>query len=271
MLDLEPKENQIVIEKQNKTEKIVITNYQKPMEPKKGFFSKFFTAFSITNMWKARTEKQNETKKSVFYSNPKVKNERFIEVVNKVLKILREKRYESKKAKFQSIVDTLMSQKVAYMGHVSKSNNNLIKNKNDKMKRSISCPANLNLMRKLDGTLNNRLNKTIRLSCSYNENLPILTNETKSISKMISSSSGSSFESSSQKKPYFQEERPVFIRRYVQNNALGHNCNEAIVSIKITPALFQKYLFSRYANQLKMYLDQKELKRKASILDLLLK
>jgi hypothetical protein len=227
------------------TEKI-LSNTEATIEKKEnvGFFSRFFSTLSVIKFRKAKIDEQDEEiSKTKFYSeapkNDKIekvvnfsKNERFIEVTNKVLITIREKKQKSRRAKFESIVDMMMSRKVFHLSQITKSNSDLKKPKLNVLKRSVSCPNNLDLLRKQD---NQRLYlKNSRLSCSFGENITKIQDEKiknrKYLSRQLSFDSSSS-SSSRNSSVSFESEEPRAFKRYIKNkNGLSENCNKAIVN-----------------------------------------
>ena len=207
-----------------------------------GLFSKFLSTISSINFIKPKQEtKLENNSKSIFYSNVTEnnmsigdikKNKRFIQVVNQVLITIREKKKKSKKAKLESIVDMIMSQKVSRLGHITKSNSEF---RDIKITRSLSCPNNLSMLRK---KTENILTKNSRLSCSCSDKFSIFNTDKQHSRKEKSPflSRESSFESnrssSSSKNSTMSDdfEQPKRFQRYVKkNHGLNDNCNQEIV------------------------------------------
>ena len=254
-LKLESKENEI----ERKNANIISekkSNNETTIESKEsvGFLSKLFSTLSIKFKKTKKDEIQAEdNSRTKFYSEAKKndkrekvvsfsKNKRFIEAANKVLISIREKKQKSKRAKFESIVDMMMSQKVFHLSQITKNNSDLSKPKPNGFKRSVSCPNNLNLLRKQDNQM--IIMKNTRLSCSFGENLSKIHGEKKTIRKFLSrqSSFDSTASSTSRNSSVsFESEEPQAFQRYIRNkNGLSENCNKAIVH----QIYFRKYFFN---------------------------
>jgi hypothetical protein len=197
---------------------------------KKGFFSSMFTAFSKIKIGKSKITEANPI---IIKNDGQVKMKRFAVVARSVLKSIQEKKQIAKRTKLEIIVDMLMSQKACQMSMISnRISSNFVKSNDIGLKKSVSCPSGLNIMRIWSETINLENIKNTRLSCSCNSNLnKNIKNEKNKLNALSSQSSFESSESNSRIDLNIRFEQPLRKQNVIRrNNGLSSNCNKAIVS-----------------------------------------